>query len=100
MEAKTINEAFGEPRFGVVLMKDWILDPRSGRSVRSVAGTVEFLEFGDRIAKPGDHSWVLKVSSPTNDAEFVVLLGCQVRGVQIMADASGTLATDVLDLRR
>lgn len=66
---------------GTVALKDWFLDPISGRTVRGVMGTVTILEAKDMIGfdtGKSEANWIARVEGPGTSYNFP---GCQVRCV-------------------
>lgn len=66
---------------GTVCLKDWFVDPLSGRTIKGAMGTVSILEVKDVIGfdpGKGEANWVARVQGPTTSYTFP---GCQVRAV-------------------
>lgn len=66
---------------GVVVLKDWMIDPFDGLSYRSFRGTVSILEGKDAMGfDPGKNeaNWFARIEGPTL---AVNIPGCQIRAV-------------------
>ena len=69
-----------EMKFGIVLLKDWMINPAKGCEVRSVSGPIKLVtakEF-DFQPKGNETNWGVFVGA---DDAGVLILGCQIRGV-------------------
>lgn len=93
------------PRFerenflGIVMLKEWWADPRTGAHYRAITGRVSILTDEEIVGfkvNSQDSRWVARVVGPSGEAH--VILGCQVRGViaHVPDTAVGPLHSDVL----
>lgn len=68
-------------KFGVVLLKDWLINPVTGENAKNIAGKIKFVlakeDFGFQ-PKGNETNWGIEVSGPK---QSVLILGCQIRAI-------------------
>lgn len=67
--------------FGVVLLKDWLVNPITGENCRNVAGKITLVEAKEDFGfnpKGNETNWGVEVSGPK---QGVLILGCQIRAI-------------------
>lgn len=68
--------------FGVVLLKEWVNNPKTGQEVRAIVGPITLRtakeDFGF-IPKGNETNWAVEVGS--KDKGQLLILGCQIRAI-------------------
>lgn len=88
---------FKESEFGVVILKEWMLNPFTGHQVQAVCGPLKLVTAKDGWGfqpRASESNWAIVVGTE----QTLTILGCQIRSVFTAGFPMGVVTTHVWGL--